>query len=81
VLSIHVVLTRPLQAMNYFPHNPLRRRVASLANPLAPLRQKLSRDILWNQPVFKAPALPLPQVTLEPLPFLANRLTQRSPQG
>lgn len=67
--------------MNYFPHNPFRRRASSQANPVAPLRQKLSRDILWNQPVFKAPALPLPSVALEPLPFLASRLTQRSSPG
>jgi hypothetical protein len=66
--------------MNYFPHNPFSRRAAALANPLAPLRQKLSRDILWNQPVFKAPALPVPQVARNPLPFLTNRLTQRSSQ-
>jgi len=34
-------------------------------------------DILWNQPVFKAPALANPRVALDPLPFTATRVTQR----
>ncbi|MDI1320376.1 MAG: hypothetical protein PSW75_09325 [bacterium] len=42
------------------------------------MRQAIPRDILWNQPVFKAPALPNPRVALDPLPFTAVRVTQRS---
>ncbi len=41
------------------------------------VRQTLPRDILWNQPVFKAPALPVPNVALEPLPLRATRITRR----
>jgi hypothetical protein len=44
---------------------------------LAGVRQKFARDILWNQPVFKAPALPIPNVALEPLPLRATRITRR----
>ncbi|HEY8993385.1 MAG TPA: hypothetical protein VIM71_01770 [Lacunisphaera sp.] len=62
--------------MTYFPHNPFRRSAASAANPPVAVRQKFSRDILWNQPVFKAPALSNPRIAFEPLPFTANRLTQ-----
>ncbi len=39
------------------------------------------RDILWNQPVFKAPVLANPRIALDPLPFTVNRTTQRSRQG
>jgi hypothetical protein len=45
------------------------------------LRQKIARDIRWNQPVFKAPALPIPNVPLEPLPLRANRVTKRPAAG
>lgn len=43
--------------MNYFPHNPLKRSAATPAKAFAPVRQAKMRDILWNQPVFKAPVL------------------------
>ena len=46
--------------MTYFPH-PLPKRPAT--TPVAPfgsVRQAIIRDILWNQPVFKAPVLPNP---------------------
>jgi hypothetical protein len=42
------------------------------------MRQTLNRDIMWNRPLFKAPALPNPTIVLEPLPFTAARITQRS---
>jgi len=45
------------------------------------VRQKLTRDVLWNQPVFKAPALPIPNIPLEPLPLRATRVTKRPAAG
>lgn len=62
--------------MTYFPHNPFRRPANPAANPPAFVRQRLTRDILWNQPVFKAPMLTNPRIALDPLPFTAGRLTQ-----
>lgn len=52
--------------MNYFPHNPLKRSAATPAKAFAPVRQAKMRDILWNQPVFKAPMLPNPRIALDP---------------
>ena len=64
--------------MTYFPH-PLPERPAIHAIVGAgTVRQAPPRDILWNQPVFKAPALANPRVALDPLPFTATRVTQRS---
>jgi hypothetical protein len=62
--------------MTYFPHNPFRRSAAPAATPPGSVRQRLTRDILWNQPVFKAPVLTNPRIALDPLPFIASRLTQ-----
>ena len=64
--------------MTYFPHNPLRRHATVPAALLVPVRPAIIHDILWNQPVFKAPALPNPRVAFDPLPFTAARVTQRS---
>jgi len=64
--------------MTYFPHNPLKRPAAVTAGAFAPVRPAIIRDILWNQPVFKAPALPNPRIAFDPLPFTAARVTQRS---
>ena len=64
--------------MTYFPRNSPKRSSAPVANPFAPARQAIKRDILWNQPVFKAPVLPNPRIALDPLPFTATRITQRS---
>jgi hypothetical protein len=64
--------------MNYFPHNPLKRSAATPAKAFAPVRQANMRDILWNQPVFKAPVLASPRVALDPLPFTAARIIRRS---
>ncbi len=63
--------------MTYFPHNRLKRPVALTAGPLASVRPAIMRDILWNQPVFKAPALPNPRIVPDPLPFTATRVTRR----
>jgi hypothetical protein len=63
--------------MTYFPqHLPERPAIHAVAKP-GDVRRTLSRDILWNQPVFKAPALPIPSVALEPLPLRATRITRR----
>ncbi len=61
--------------MTFFPQNPLKRSAAAPA-VLAPIRPAQMHDILWNRPVFKAPALSNPRITPDPLPFTTNRLTQ-----
>jgi hypothetical protein len=67
----------PLTPMTYFPHPlPERPAIHAAASP-GPVRQALKGDILWNQPVFKAPALPIPNIAPEPLPFRATRITRR----
>ena len=43
--------------------------------PPATKQPVLTRDILWGRPVFKAPELPNPRVTFDPLPFTAVRVT------
>jgi hypothetical protein len=55
--------------MIHFPHNPFKRAAAALMN----VRPASDRDILWNRPVFKAPALPIPAVAIEPLPRAERR--------
>jgi len=60
--------------MIYFPHNPLR-HATTPAQLLASVRQSSTRDILWNKPLFKAPALPNPRIAFDPLPFTAARIT------
>ncbi|HKB56256.1 MAG TPA: hypothetical protein VKC51_01590 [Lacunisphaera sp.] len=64
--------------MTYFPHNHIKRPAALKAAAFVPVRQAIIRDVLWGQPLFKAPVLPSPRVALEPLPFTAARATQRS---
>jgi hypothetical protein len=54
--------------MTYFPHNPLKRPAAPVAGSLGSVRQAIIRDILWNQPVFKAPLLPNPRLAFDPCP-------------
>lgn len=56
--------------MIHFPHNPFKRAAAALVN----VRPAHERDILWNRPLFKAPALPSPAVAIEPLPLADRRL-------
>lgn len=41
-------------------------------------KRRLERDILWGQPVFRAPELPNPRIIYDPLPFTAVRLTHPS---
>ncbi len=63
--------------MTYFPHNTLKRLAVTPASAFAPVRPAFMRDILWNRPIFKAPALPIPRVVPDPLPFTAVRITRR----
>ena len=65
--------------MTYFPHNSVQRSAHPAAKAFAAVRQNINRDILWGQPVFKAPALPNPRVAFDSLPFTATRLTRRPP--
>lgn len=69
-------MTKPANPMTFFPHNPLLRPAAAKAASPVSVRPALKRDILWNQPVFKAPLLPNPRISLDPLPFTATRITQ-----
>lgn len=62
--------------MTYYPHTPAKRSAATPAGTTATVRHKLAHDILWNQPVFKAPVLPNPRVILDPLPFTVTRLSR-----
>lgn len=64
--------------MTYFPHHSLKRPATPPAASLGSVRQAIIRDILWNQPVFKAPSLPNPRVAFDPLPFTAARVTRRA---
>ncbi len=64
--------------MTYFPHHHLQRAGLPAAKAFAAVRQSFNRDILWNQPVFKAPALANPRIAPDPLPFTATRVTLRS---
>ena len=59
--------------MNYFPHPPPKRPALAAWKSLVAVRQTLDRDILWNQPLFKAPTLPNPRIVFDPLPFTATR--------
>ena len=59
--------------MNYFPHHPFQPSGLPAVKSLIPVRQTLTRDILWNRPLFKAPTVPNPRVVFDPLPFTATR--------
>jgi hypothetical protein len=65
--------------MTYFPNATLPRPEAAAAAAFANARPAIRRDILWNQPVFKAPVLANPRIALDPLPFTTSRLTRRAP--
>lgn len=41
------------------------------------LRAAATRDVLWGRPVFRAPQFN-PRVPLEPLPFMAARVSRRA---
>jgi len=60
------------------PQNPFKRPAAVPPASFAAGRSRIMRDILWNKPVFRAPALPNLPVQPEPLPFTATRITLRS---
>lgn len=60
--------------MIHFPHNPFK-RTASAMSALSLVRQTFVRDVIWNKPVFKAPALSNPPIAIDPLPFTATRIT------
>lgn len=56
--------------MNYFPHPTPLRPALPATKSAAPAP---TRDILWNRPLFKAPALMNPRVAFDPLPFTELR--------
>lgn len=60
-----------MSALRKYPLSP-----AELTNPSTAKKRVRPRDILWGQPVFKAPELPNPRVVFDPLPFTAVRVTQ-----
>ena len=66
--------------MTYFPHQQLQRSASPAVRAFAAVRQTFNRDILWGQPVFKAPILANPRIAFDPLPFTAARVTQRVQQ-
>lgn len=59
--------------MNHFQHPSPQQAALSVVKSLIPVRQTLNRDILWNQPLFKAPALPNPHIVFDALPFTVTR--------
>lgn len=66
--------------MTYFAHNYLERSASPAVRAFAAVRQNIHRDLVWNRHVFKAPALASPHIAIDPLPFKAVRVTQRSAQ-
>ena len=44
-------------------------------------RPGMVRDILWGRPLFKAPALPIPNIAPDLLPVPVARITRRSPRA
>ncbi len=53
-----------------------------LIAPLSPqnLAAGMTRDVLWDRPVFRAPALPNPRAIFDPQPFTTQRpLLKRAP--
>ena len=67
--------------MTHFPHQMILRPADKTPAKIGSVRQPDLRDILWDRPLFKAPALPNPRVARDPLPFTATRLTRRSSQS
>lgn len=64
--------------MNYFPHNPSKHFASSATSSLGSVRPKRVReDVLWGQPLFKAPSLPLPLPPIEPVQFAPVRVARR----
>ena len=50
-----------------FHHTPHTNRPTSAAS--AGVKPSSPRDIVWDRPVFRAPALPSPRAIFDPLPF------------
>lgn len=63
--------------MTYFPHPPAQYPAITPTAATSALTASVHRDILWNQPIFKAPTLTNPRGALDPLPFTATRLVRR----
>ena len=55
------------------PLSTLKKLVAPLSSA-SNLASGLSRDILWDRPLFRPPVLSNPRVIFDPLPFTATRL-------
>ena len=64
--------------MTYFPHQPARDSAPTSTPAAIAPRAGRHRDVLWNQPVFKAPTLANPRAALDMLPFTTTRLARRS---
>ncbi len=62
--------------MNYFPHPSPLSPARAAVKALAPVRQALTRDVLWNRPLFKAPDLPPASIAPGDLPFPAPTLAR-----
>ena len=43
------------------------------AFPSQNLAAGLTRDVLWDRPLFRTPVLPNPRMMFDPLPFTINR--------
>jgi hypothetical protein len=67
--------------MTHFPTNSRKRPLAALAAAIAPIRDAMTRDVLWNRPLFKAPRVLNENFRPDPLPFMANRVTERHPRS
>jgi len=61
--------------MTHFPKKSFRFAFGPPA--LVPVRSGATRDVIWGRRIFSAPALD-PRRELEPLPFIAARVTQPS---
>lgn len=57
--------------MTLFIHQPNLPPPAALHSPAKPM---LARDVLWGRPLFKAPALPIPNLEGTRQPFAAPNL-------
>jgi hypothetical protein len=63
--------------MTHFP-NPRKRPLALVVAAIAPIREAMTRDIAWNRHLFRAPDVLNANFRPDPIPFMANRVTERS---